>query len=75
MVKLLQFDGRPNAEFPAWKRSDYFVQPLLARPIDDDLSGTNDPSGLKKAIYLLALGRLSKICTARSNTCTRINLA
>ena len=43
-----------------FRTGNYFVPPLLARPIDDDLSGINDPSGLKKAIYLQALGRRDK---------------
>ena len=73
-VKVLPFDGRPNAEFPAWKRSvclhvkakfgsagsvfrtgKYFSPPLLRR-----LSADNDASGLKKAIFLQALGRRVK---------------
>ena len=43
-----------------FRTGNYFVPPLLARPIDDDLSDTNDPSGLKKAIYLQALERSDK---------------
>ena len=43
-----------------FRTGHYYLPPLLARPIDDDLSDTNYPSGLKKAIYLQALGRRDK---------------
>ena len=46
----------------------YYVPPLLAWPIDDDLSDTNDPSGLNKAIYLQALGKRDKNVKDLHNT-------
>ena len=76
---MLNFQHGKEAYAYRWKRDSEVQDPFPERgsttfhhstawPIDDDLSDTNDPSGLNKSIYLQALGKRDKNVKDLHNT-------
>ena len=56
----LHMEAKFGSAGSVFRTGKYFIPPLLQRPNDADVSADNDASGLRKAIFLQALGRRDK---------------